>query len=422
MTQIVVPADQLESVCNKAGSDIKFLFEREGIEIELQAKFYFAGVLTVKHFASFVDNKADLRRVLKTNFSLDPDEGGDIFTRVKVSKVLVAWDVARARATKLADAEGEATVRNIPKEVCATDYEAMRSSFEGRYWEVTDSNLPGRAYLEKKLDEVEKGEHKAELLSEVVSKEEDEPDSLKTIWGVGGGELKAIKVASTVPLPVDTETLRRRITLLGTACIFVATQHTNRAHLRGVTPQLFQEYLQYLLGEYVLGMLTKDGLGRTIHNPAWHLLIGYEHAIRVKAAYLIRKGATYRDALRTAWDDAVTKERHFSTPLAMDTVTRRAPQQPSYPSQPGEPLSKKAKKAAAAQKGKGKGKGKPDNTTAGLTKGKTGGCARTTPDGKPVCINFNSAKGCTRDSCRFLHACGKCFTMGVSLTACPTCH
>jgi hypothetical protein len=200
----------------------------------------------------------------------------------------------------------------------------------------------------------------------------------------------------------------------------VATLHTNRAHLRGVTPQLFQEYLQYLLGEYVLGMLTKDGLGRVINNPAWHLLIGYEHAIRVKTAYLIRtKGMAFRDALRVAWDDSVTKERYFSTPLAMDMVTRRAPQQPSQPSQPGEPFSKKARK------GKGKGKGKPEAAapaTGGKTKKFKGGCARNTPEGKPVCFNFNSDKGCKESTCRFLHACGKCFTMGVSLVSCPTCH
>jgi hypothetical protein len=129
----------------------------------------------------------------------------------------------------------------------------------------------------------------------------------------------------------------------------------------------------------------------------------------------MRKGATYRDALRVAWDDPVTKERYFSTPLAMDTVTRRAPQQPSQPSHPGEPFSKKAKK------GKGKGKQGGAAPSGGDKKGK-GGCAKSTPEGKPVCFNFNSAKGCTRANCKFLHACGKCFTTGVSLVSCPTCH
>ena len=45
----------------------------------------------------------------------------------------------------------------------------MRKAFEVAWWELEDSNCPSKGYLEKKLDEVEKNDLRAELLSEVLA-------------------------------------------------------------------------------------------------------------------------------------------------------------------------------------------------------------------------------------------------------------
>jgi hypothetical protein len=418
MAPIDVPAGEIAGIWAKAGSDLKFLLDREGVQEITQSRLFYIGVLTVRHFASFVEDKTELRKTLKQSFDMDPDTG-DIWVRVHISKVLVAWDAARARATKLADAEGDAEARGVPKDVSSSDYHSMRATFEARYWEVTDRELPGRSYLERKLDEVEKAEVRAELLSEVVSKDEDEPDTLKTTWSLGG-ELKVVKSSSKVALPGDTEALRRRLTLLGTAWMFVASHQTSRAYLKGITPQLFQEYTAYLLGEFVLGMLVRDGRGNSIDSPAWHLLIAYEQAVRSKAVQLMRKGATFCDSLKQAWEDPVTKERYFTTPLALDSVTRRAaPQQRAPQFNTQEPLAKKPRTKGKGKEG-AKNAAKPGTKKHG--KNNSEGCAKETPGGKPLCFKFNTARGCERDPCRFLHCCGKCFKHGVSMLACTCSH
>ena len=386
----------------------------------IQTKLYAAGILTVKQFAAVVDDKTELRQVMKDSFGLD--SGANLDTRVSVSKVLVAWTSARARALKMADAEGEAESRNLPKDISSGDYHSMRTVFEERFWELTDRELPGRSYIEKKLDEIEKIDLKPELLSDVVSREEDEPDSMKTVWGPGG-ELRALKISAKVPLPSDTESFRHRIILLGTAWLFISFHQTNRSSLLGLSPQLFQQYLQYLLGEYVHGLLLRDGRGYEISSPAWHLLISYEFAIRARATNPMRKGVPFRDALRQGWECPMTKERYFSTPLAMDTVYRRPLPQHQPRLQPQEPVAKRAK--IEDEEGKGKGKrakkaSKLSKSEAHAKKASSYNGALQNADGKPMCFKFNTT-GCKNSKCVYQHACGGCFKQNVSMKDCVKC-
>ena len=56
----------------------------------------------------------------------------------------------------------------------------MGTAFEKTYWALEEGHLPARSYLERKLDEIEKDDLRAEPLEEVVLMTEDDPDALKT--------------------------------------------------------------------------------------------------------------------------------------------------------------------------------------------------------------------------------------------------
>ena len=126
---------------------------------------------------------------------------------------------------------------------------------------------------------MEKGELRAEALSEVVHYDEGDVDVLKAIWDPSGS-LKAIRTAPTAPLPRDPEELRSRLMLLGTAYQMVAYQQTSCAVLQNLTPHLWLEYLDYLLGDFVLRLYAKDEFGSTVGGPPWSLILSYEHEIR----------------------------------------------------------------------------------------------------------------------------------------------
>ena len=55
--------------------------------------------------------------------------------------------------------------------------------------------------------------------------------------------------------------------VLGAAYMFAAFRHTNREWLQGLTPQVFGEYLDYLLGEHCWMLVARDGGGRTLSFP-----------------------------------------------------------------------------------------------------------------------------------------------------------
>ena len=124
---------------------------------------------------------------------------------------------------------------------------------------------------------------------------------------------------------------------------------------------------------------------------------------------LMNGGATFVDALKTAWQDPVTKERFFTTPLALQASVRG--QKRNFQ----DPAGLEPTPGARARGGKGKGRGNnKGNGKNGKGNGKSGGkarpggCAAKTPDGKSICYSYNNT-GCTRQNCNFLHVCGKCY-------------
>ena len=105
------------------------------------------------------------------------------------------------------------------------------------------------------------------------------------------------------------------------------------------------------------------------------------------------EGHTFARALKAAFKDPVTKERHFITPLAL--YAKRA--HPNF-----EPWGDWNPKG----KGKSKDKGKSKTKTKSEGKG-----ASTTPEGEKICFRFNQGK-CS------LHVCSKCFKKGHNQLNC----
>ena len=121
---------------------------------------------------------------------------------------------------------------------------------------------PSKHYLEKKLEWVEKNEPRAEPLSDVLTVKEDEGEVLRTVW-TASGSLKAIKVGNTIPLPSNPEEVRKRIVVMGGGRVDLRARGPFQSGLLEgppplpPPPRIFQEYLEYLLGETVMGLVTQ---------------------------------------------------------------------------------------------------------------------------------------------------------------------
>ena len=178
-------------------------------------------------------------------------------------------------------------------------------------------------------------------------------------------------------------------------------------------------YLSYMLGDYVMGLGAKDASGTSMAHPPWSLVISYEHAIRSKAMNLVKKGATLKDALKQAWEDPITKERYFTTPLCLES-SRKRPAEGQAEGRRHEPAPRHTQKGGSKGSNKGSGKAKRAGKGAGgKGSNKVQGCASKTPDGRDVFNRFNNDQNrCESVKCRFAHVCGVCFAKGVPMHSC----
>ena len=137
-------------------------------------------------------------------------------------------------------------------------------------------------------------------------------------------------------------------------------------------------------------------------SPAWSQVLQDKVARRKRAWYRVDSegGAlTFAEALRGVWMGPTTKERHFTTPIALISFAKRV-----APLDPYDDYRKKGGRGGGPppgkgdrDKGKGKGKGK---------KGDKGTQHSQTPDGKPICYRFNDQnRKCKDKKCRFVHVC-----------------
>ncbi len=393
----------IEQKLEKGASDLRFLLTNHGITDQHQGTLFEAGVDTMAKFAAFVTTSADLAEVLKKEFSLDP--ATSLASRAQVASYTVAWQSAQARTKQQAEVEATSETREWAKPIPVSDYIAMRQMFAKAFGEPEDRHIPAKEYIEKKLAELESGEFRAEALSEILSRDEVDPEVLVPHWDAKG-HLSVKKGSSSVAMPTGPEQLRLRLTVMHNALAMIKLKHTSRAELADINADLFEKYKDYLLGDYVYGLRSAETAGAMI--PPWTLVLGYEHAIRKFANKLVsQEGYKFGEALKKAWRDATIKERHFISPLSL--YGKRAIEPPPVVPPGFERPGKGAKKGKDGKKGAATGKGLP--------KGK--GNSRT-PDGKPVCFRYNSKGGCKKGAkCHFMHVCSLCFGAHTKLQ-CPT--
>jgi hypothetical protein len=233
-------------------------------------------------------------------------------------------------------------------------------------------------------------------LSEVVSKDEVDPDVLVPIFDAKGS-LSVKKGSSTVALPTGPEQLRRRLSVMQNCIMMLASKHVNREEIQDVDKDVFDRYKDYLLGDYVWGLSSTDLQGQQIQTPPWSLVLSYEQAIRKRAyVIMIKERLQLGAALEQAWKCPTVKERHFITPLALYSKRSYGASSPSAPS-PG------------LWNAKGKGKSK---SPKGSSKGKGQGLA-----GEKYCCRFNKGM-CKHKGCKFAHICSKCYKKGHNALNC----
>ena len=218
---------------NTITAELRFLFDKERVAEDIVTTLVGAGVTTVRQLAVLTATPEEMRELLKDSFKIDSTtlEG-----KVKISNVLCAYNAAKSRATETDRADAEAQTRNLPKTVPVNDYNSMRKSFATKFWKLCDSKAPGQTYVESQLEKIEKGDFRAEKLSEAIAWKEDSRDGVLPVWDKTG-TIKTMKTKSTCDLPRNSEELRNRMAVLGASWVFASFQQTSSKVVSDISPR-----------------------------------------------------------------------------------------------------------------------------------------------------------------------------------------
>lgn len=388
--------------------DLRFLLAERGVDDAIVAAFEATGVTSLSIFYLSADTKAEMRELLRNPpFGLAQDEENiapaeKVRRTVAQARVLDAWVAAEARVKERTAVEATQRSGSLPLTLPAGEHVLIRRRYEDVHGRVEESAFPSDVVIDRRLQEVEMCSLVAEPLSEVTSRTESTDDPLSAVLD-RDGSLRLRKGSSRVPLPVDSESLRRRLGVLAVSYVVARERNPTTAWLTSATHEAWREHVEYVLGEKVYG-LRIPGMD-TMTGPEWSTVLSYEHALRKEAVRkILYEGTGFREAMRAARTSTELRELSFVAPTMASILARG---RRATASSSSAPPSKKARKDPNPPAGKGtKGAGKGKKATRG-GKGKST-WHNTTTDGTPICYAYNSVTERCGGKCGRAHCCQVC--------------
>jgi hypothetical protein len=377
-------------------ADLQYLWNDAGVDAALAydlAQHY----KSVRRFASMADDRTDLKKALKDDFALDAGAGAT--ERAKVAAVICAFESARDFMEPEVKLRAEQKVLGAPRSVSAADKTIMRKAVETTFGLIPEKECPSPEYLALKLEEMEDGEFVASPLDLITSRAETTGLDIETSLDASG-LMRVVRKKSRGKMPVDTEEYRTKLRVESNAWLMVQSKMKSKPFLQGLTPQSFGKFTDFVLGDRVATLKVPCPMTGTMQPvaPPWHIVLHFEQKLREAAFRLIRDdGLTLDAALKQVVRDSELKELHFTGILAI-TARKTSHPPPTVDREQGGKWRKTHKgegKGGKGGKGKGKKGGKGSKAVKLLWK---------TEDGRNICFNFNSSKGCS-GNCNMVHIC-----------------
>ncbi len=419
----VLSAEEQAAGLSKVEGELLRIFEDSEVSSEIRALFGHFGITKIRSFARLEPDEQTLRELLKRDFEF----GDSIADRISMAHVLVAWDAAKDRVKRQAEATTEAKVHGTTPELPKAEGNSMRIAYEGVHGEISDVLYPSNDYIKSKLDQVEDEIYEAEPLTEVVSRESAASDSSDVTLTLVPSALRVSKVKHRIAAPKDTEQFRARMKTMSMCWELVRMRYPERKSLQGLTHQTFTELVEYILGEMVWQFR-----GPGDQQLSWVEVLQYEHEIRKRAMRWVRQQKyTVKEAISAAIKDNELRTTYFVTQLACSRPRKRERSPNHEPRQQTQNQQKNNQtkgKGGQSKGGKGKGKGSKQDSGSSSSNAEADAYAvnqakkkekllSAAANGKYICIKFNKGT-CSGVNCRYEHVCLRCGDYGHKLSQC----
>ncbi len=415
-------------------SELRFILEDKALPQEILAKIGGSGITKLNVFANIEPQEEKLREWIKDDLEIEPRGPGRVIT----AQLVDAWETARKRIRVQAENDAEARAQGRTRELLHGQQLELRKAYEGHAGEVKDHHYPAYAYINTRLTEFEEGELRAEALDEVVGCDREQADAGDMKVDFQKGTIKLKKATLKGEMPRNAEELRFIYRIMRHHWLVVRSKLPGRKAFEGLAKETFDDLLDHLLGDQILGLKVENDAGDIVAQTTWRTMLRYEHELRKLAIKLVnRDGYSLAAAIKRASEDQELRTKFIVAHLALDGA--RGPQKRSYQQMEEPPrLAPRADKGQPKGRGKGgKGKNKGKNVNNGnnnnnnanrpdVGEGDRFNRARRSmkiknmtegQNPQRVCWNFNKRVGC-RGQCNFAHVCGICLGQH-SLQQCP---
>ena len=426
-------ADCMSYINERGSPDLLFLLVESGVHLHQQYDLIEGGFTNLRKFSGIEDDRVKVRAALALDLALDvaavPPAGK--LNRLALAALVTAWEQSKERLGKETQMRMEARVHGITKQVDVLERSSMKRAVEALWGDIPLHEAPSADYLSHKVEELENNDPTASPLDEVSSMTDLDLSASVPGWDAAGRSQLFRKRAKGA-LPLNPEAFRTKMRVEKNLWLYLASKFSNRTWLVGITPRIFEDYVDYFLGKKVmlLEICHADGSKNTL-NPPWNIILSYELECRKSAVHrVVERGATLAAALLEVVRDPELKELAFTSPVAhlgrsSGSRATGSKGQGGKGNQhlidnPNWPLKKNAAAAPRPSPYSGKGKGGGKAKGKGKGKGKQRQ-AFATPDGRHICFSFNSAAGCHDPNCERVHVCRNwgCYGEHAAVN-CPT--
>ena len=300
-----------------ASDDLLTLWATSGVPEVAQEAFTAAGFLTVNKFAQLEDTPEQVRAFGFEDLNFK-NEGG-LKSRAFCAALVDSWEEAKELAKVQRAEAAVARVTRQPVTLIRNEHTLMRVAYETQYGELDDDLVPATSYVERKFQDVTEGSYRAETLQEVVAMEDevDNMDQDHIAYDPRGGLRLKRGSKQSSSLPATSEALRVRLKIMAVAMLYTRQRFPNRPWLQDLSPSVFSDHVDFLLGKQISGLESKGVNGVVVHHPQWELILSFEYQVRKHAYKLIatQKQASLGAALKDAQADTTVRNLYFLTPL-----------------------------------------------------------------------------------------------------------
>ena len=163
---------QIEEGYKKADADLRLHMDQAGVSRHAVAVLANAGFSSTRMYRCFASSAENLPSKAKL-MGLDPDS--DLMAHAEVAKLQMVWLTANSIQVAEETDKAEKRVLGINRQIKSTEYSNMRQCYEKKVGKQRDREFPGTSILERLDLDVEEGEWRAPKLTEVTSREEQNP-------------------------------------------------------------------------------------------------------------------------------------------------------------------------------------------------------------------------------------------------------